>query len=161
MEVCTTQNELWVKLISNFEFMKTSLSKMEFHDELTSNLLKIANAVYDAPHRSKKRLIMARNDFMADEAKNEFFQVEFNLIASSLFSICQGAREVHNITNSLTEGKVDAGLKLDTIRKYTEALRAGFKAYGNPEAVVVIVIDPLESNLFDGFAMHDELALEG
>jgi Eukaryotic glutathione synthase, ATP binding domain len=64
--------------------------------------IKIADNVINYPHRQKKRLTMSRNDYMVEEENNAFYQVEYNLIAASLGSMSQGAREVHNTLNSMT-----------------------------------------------------------
>ncbi len=123
--------------------------------------MNIAEKVSKDPHRQKKRLIMSRNDYMVEEENKAFYQVEYNLIASSLSSICEGARVAHNVINRMT-GVNDSNTPehLRNTQIFIEAFKAAHKAYGKPEAVIVALVDT-GSSLFDHIFMQDDLELSG
>jgi hypothetical protein len=103
---------------------------------------------------------MARNDFMFEEETGDFYQVEFNLFAASLGSICEGTRKVHRALNALTGRRLGDPEKLENTSEFLKALVAGHKAYGNPDAVILMLTD-CGSNVFDKNVYLDELALQG
>ena len=131
-------------------------------DDLMKNLLRIAKNVHDYPHRQQKKLIMARNDYMIEEENSKFFQVEFNLIASSLGPICQGARTVHTQINQMLKSEDSnnpENLNLNT-EAFVDAFKAAHKAYGVKDAIIVNV-NEYGTNLFDQMFPVDDLLAEG
>lgn len=104
---------------------------------------------------------MSRNDYMVEEDNGAFYQVEYNLIAASLGSISQGAREVHNSINSMTRVE-DSNFPshLDNNKVFVDAFKAAHKAYGNPDAVIVSLVDT-GSSVFDHIFMFEDLELSG
>jgi len=103
---------------------------------------------------------MARNDYMFEEDSGEFFQVEYNLHAASTGSLCQGSRKVHQILNAMTGRPHGNPKNLENTPEFVKALKIGFEAYGNPDAIILVLTDN-GSNIFDQICYLDELALQG
>ena len=98
---------------------------------------------------------------MVEEENNAFFQVEYNLIASSLGPICQGARKVHTTLNGITDSiKSNSPLNLDNTEPFIKAFKAAHKAYGKKEAIIVSIADN-GTNKFDQLFPIEDLALAG
>ena len=104
---------------------------------------------------------MSRNDYMVEEENNAFYQVEYNLIAASLGSMSQGAREVHNTLNSMT-GVDDSNhpRHIQNNEAFVEGFKAAHKYYGKPNAVIVSLVD-VGSNVFDHMFMLEDLEVSG
>jgi len=125
------------------------------------NLTDIAKRVFKYKHRQPKRLLMSRNDYMIDEEKDEFYQVEYNLVAASLGPICQGARRVHTQINAMTKtSDTNNPLELNNTKPFIEAFKAAYKAYNKPQSIIVVIAD-YGNNLFDHLFPFEEIQLAG
>jgi len=119
---------------------------------MMKNLLDIAEKVYDDPHRSKARLLIARNDYMIEKTEKGLipYQVEFNLIASGMGPINEQVQKVHQILNLRTK-KADylADQRLNTTEELTKGLIAAHNFYGVKNAIIVVINKSTDKNIFD------------
>ena len=97
--------------------------------------------------------------------RQNFFQIEYNTIATSLGSIEDG------VSKSLTEISKQLNLgwhlgasqiyETNNTQMYADGLLETFRAYGNPDAVIFAIVATEEVNLYDIGAHEAYLAAQG
>ncbi|KAL2345728.1 hypothetical protein Fmac_007013 [Flemingia macrophylla] len=152
-ELAPIFNQLVDRVSSDATFLHQSLSRTKKADEFTSRLLDIHSKMLQINKKDEIRLGLHRSDYMLDEKTSSLLQIELNTIASSFAGLSHLVTELHRYILS-RHGKM---LGLDSKRiptnsalnQYAEALAAAWSEYNNPRAVIMIVVQAEERNMYD------------
>ncbi|KAJ2108483.1 Glutathione synthetase, partial [Coemansia sp. RSA 922] len=157
-------NQLFDRVARDHDFLTSTLESLGSADEFTLRIL----AMY-----IQQRVLgvwkpgvvgIHRSDYLIHAPENEpdasplAKQVEFNTIASSFASLSSIVGDFHRHMLAKTEYKdmLQAGNMTkdqlpanESLTSIADGLAAGFKLYGNTSAVVVMVVQPNERNIYD------------
>lgn len=146
-------NELVDRVSLDGKFLQQSLSKTKKADEFTSRLLDIHAKMLEMNKKEEIRMGLFRSDYMLDEKTKSLLQIEMNTISTSFSGVGVVMTKLHR--NILSHyGKL---LGLDSERvpvntadsRYAEALAKAWKEYNNPRAVIIVVVQGEERNMYD------------
>ncbi|CAJ2631590.1 unnamed protein product [Trifolium pratense] len=146
-------NELVDRVSLDGNFLQQSLSRTKKADEFTSRLLDIHSKMLEINKKEEIRLGLFRSDYMLDEKTKSLLQIEMNTISTSFSGVGCVMTELHR--NILSHyGKL---LGLDSKRvpvntadsQYAEALAKAWSEYNNPRAVIIVVVQDEERNMYD------------
>ncbi|KAJ2099925.1 Glutathione synthetase [Coemansia sp. S100] len=157
-------NQLFDRVARDHDFLTSTLESLGSADEFTLRIL----AMY-----IQQRVLgvwkpgvvgIHRSDYLIHAPENEpdasplAKQVEFNTIASSFASLSSIVGDFHRHMLAKTEYKdlLQAGNITkdqlpanESLTSIADGLAVGFKLYGNTSAVVVMVVQPNERNIYD------------
>jgi glutathione synthase len=146
-------NELVDRVSLDGNFLQQSLSRTKEADEFTCRLLDIHSKMLEINKKEEIRLGLFRSDYMLDEKTKSLLQIEMNTISTSFSGVGCVMTELHR--NILSHyGKL---LGLDSKRvpvntadsRYAEALAKAWSEYNNPSAVIIVVVQAEERNMYD------------
>lgn len=152
-ELAPLFNELVDRVSLDGKFLQQSLSKTKKADEFTSRLLDIHAKMLEMNKKEEIRMGLFRSDYMLDEKTKSLLQIEMNTISTSFSGVGVVMTELHR--NILSHyGKL---LGLDSERvpvntadsRYAEALAKAWKEYNDPRAVIIVVVQGEERNMYD------------
>ncbi|KAG9124135.1 hypothetical protein FRC07_012705 [Ceratobasidium sp. 392] len=128
-------------------------------DQFTQNLWKTWKGVRDLPDQQALHLGLFRSDYMLHQDKDEQLdikQVEFNTISSSFGPLSHQVSTLHKFLSAATDYfGVSPYLERErmppneTRYELVEGIAAAHRAYTNPSARVLFVVQPNERNVFD------------
>ncbi|KAL1542266.1 Glutathione synthetase [Salvia divinorum] len=152
-EVAPIFNELVDRVSLDLNFLQESLARTKKVDAFTSRLLDIHAKMLDMNKKEDIRLGLHRSDYMVDENTNLLLQIELNTISSSFAGLSCLVSDLHR---SLLH-RFKQYLALDPKRvpenasanQFAEALQKAWSEYNNPRAVVMIVVQTEERNMYD------------
>jgi glutathione synthase len=142
-------------------FLEETLGAAAAVDEYTAFLLNLARG---APRRQPLELLVSRSDYFlaASPAGGppRIRQVELNTIAASYPAL---AGRTHRLHRRLWNDRPDAARMLanDPAAAIADAMAEAIARYGQPGAVVAMVVEPGEANLFDQRLLELELRERG
>jgi glutathione synthase len=154
-------NELVDRVSLDGEFLQESLSRTKQVDDFTARLLQIHEKMMAVNKKEDIRLGLHRSDYMLDSETNSLLQIELNTISTSFPGLGSLVSELHS--NLLTRyGKV---LGLDSERiprnwaasQFADALARTWSEYNNDSAVVMMVVQPEERNMYDQYWIINHL----
>ncbi|KAG5087134.1 hypothetical protein JHK82_054531 [Glycine max] len=159
-ELAPIFNELVDRVSLDATFLQESLSRTKKADEFTSRLLDIHSKMLQINKKEEIRLGLHRSDYMLDEKTKSLLQIELNTISSSFAGLSNLVTELHRYILSC-HGKL---LGLDSkripannaVNQYAEALAKAWSEYNNPRAVIMIVVQAEERNMYDQHFVSDE-----
>ncbi|CAO2144946.1 unnamed protein product [Urochloa humidicola] len=154
-------NELVDRVSLDGEFLQAALSRTKQVDEFTARLLEIHEKMLAMNKKEDIRLGLHRSDYMLDSETNSLLQIELNTISSSFPGLGSLVSELHR-TLLKQYGKV---LGLDSRRiprnwaatQFAEALGKAWAEYNNESAVVLMVVQPEERNMYDQYWLVNHL----
>lgn len=157
------QNNLWMKLVYNPDFLLEQCKELEKDDDFVMRFTNIIRKVKDSKIKQGLKLAISRNDVMLQG--DQFYQVEFNLIASSLGPISQRHSQALGRLNSIfgdskEQEKLSEAQLSNNEEFLFKAMKDTYEAYGNPKAVIVMVARK-EKNVFDQYAPQTLLLQAG
>src|SRR3990167_3396200 len=162
-DVTKIQNEIWMKMAFDLQFLLKETEQLAKEDDFVAEFVKIVRKKAELPPSDAPdfRFAISRNDFMIEPDDN-FYQVEFNLIASGMGPISQRHQKaLQSIDRDFgTTDKTLTPVEEDNEKFLADSLAAAHQAYGVPDAVIVLVCD-LEKNAVDQWAPSDSLAEKG
>ena len=151
------QNELWMKMSYDRDFLLEKSRVLEKEDDFVARFTSIIRKTKGNKNTTSKKCSITRNDVMVQD-DGRFFQVEFNMIASSLGPISE---KHHHSLNRIAKifgdkpspftDKDELTSAVDNLDFVTKSLIATHKSYGNPDAIIVFLCGK-EKNVFDIFA---------
>lgn len=158
-------NSLVHSVSQNHKFLKGVIETLS--DPFTSRLYNIYKQTVELPIQQPITLGIHRSDYLLDGA-NEIKQVELNTIASSFSCLSSITAKLHSFLsdrtdfyNSHSPGSLDINSKMfpENVSgtAIPGALAKAFELYGVNDAVVLMVIQSGERNIFD--QRHVEFAL--
>ncbi|KAG6402182.1 hypothetical protein SASPL_139057 [Salvia splendens] len=152
-EVAPIFNELVDRVSLDSNFLQESLARTKKVDAFTSRLLDIHAKMLDMNKKEDIRLGLHRSDYMVDEHTNLLLQIELNTISSSFAGLSCLVSDLHR--SLLHQFKQHLALDPERIpenasaNQFAEALQKAWSEYNNPRAVVMIVVQPEERNMYD------------
>ncbi|PSS10160.1 Glutathione synthetase [Actinidia chinensis var. chinensis] len=152
-ELAPIFNELVDRVSLDGEFLQDSLSRTKKVDAFTSRLLDIHSMMLQNNKNEEIRLGLHRSDYMLDEQTKLLLQIELNTVSSSFPGLSCLVSELHrSLLNQFKEqlgldsGRIPGNASLS---QFAEALAKAWKEYNNPRAVVMIVVQTEERNMYD------------
>ncbi|XP_057439418.1 glutathione synthetase, chloroplastic-like [Lotus japonicus] len=146
-------NELVDRVSLDGKFLQESLSRTKEVDEFTSRLLDIHSKMLAINKKEEIRLGLHRSDYMLDEKTKSLLQIELNTISSSFAGLGSLVTELHRYILSrygkllgLDSGKVPAN---NAATQFAEGLARAWTEYNDPRAVIMIVVQAEERNMYD------------
>ncbi|PSS24909.1 Glutathione synthetase [Actinidia chinensis var. chinensis] len=152
-ELAPIFNELVDRVSLDGEFLQNSLSRTKKVDAFTSRLLDIHSKMLENNKKEEIRLGLHRSDYMLDEETKLLLQIELNTVSCSFPGLSCLVSELHR--SLLNQFKEQLGLNSGRIpentnlSQFAEALAKAWKEYNNPRAVVMIVVQTEERNMYD------------
>ncbi|XP_021988512.1 glutathione synthetase, chloroplastic [Helianthus annuus] len=152
-ELAPIFNELVDSVSLDGKFLQDTLSRTKKVDAFTSRLLDIHSKMLQIGKKEDIRLGLHRSDYMLDEKTNLLLQIELNTISCSFSGLGCLVSELHR--SLLSHYKKPLGLDSHKIpvnasaTKFAEALAKAWTEYGNPSAVVMVVVQAGERNMYD------------
>ncbi|KAJ6844449.1 glutathione synthetase, chloroplastic [Iris pallida] len=156
-ELAPIFNELVDRVSLDGKFLQDSLSRTKKVDAFTGRLLDIHSKMLEIKKTEDIRLGLFRSDYMLDNETNLLFQIELNTIASSFPGLSCLVSELHR--NLLDHYGKDLGLDSrevpgnTAVSQFAEALAKAWGEYGNSSAVVLVVVQPEERNMYDQYSL--------
>ncbi|KAI8319861.1 glutathione synthase, partial [Martensiomyces pterosporus] len=157
-------NQLFDRISRDRAFLVSTLESLGSADEFTSRVfdmyLKQEELGVEKPgvvgiHRSDYLIHAPENE---PEASPKAKQVEFNTIASSFGSLSTIVGDLHRFLlqrtgydGLLKDGEVteDQLPPNESLTSIADGIAAGFELYGNKDAIVAMVVQPNERNIYD------------
>ncbi|WOL17747.1 glutathione synthetase, chloroplastic [Canna indica] len=152
-ELAPIFNELVDRVSLDADFLQNSLSRTKKVDGFTSRLLDIHSKMLEIKKTEDIRLGLHRSDYMMDAETNLLLQIEFNTISSSFPGLSSLVSELHR--NLLNKYGNDLGLDSKrvpgntAISRFAEALAKAWNEYNNSSAIVMVVVQSEERNMYD------------
>ncbi|AED93678.1 glutathione synthetase 2 [Arabidopsis thaliana] len=146
-------NELIDRVSLDGKFLQDSLSRTKKVDVFTSRLLDIHSKMLERNKKEDIRLGLHRFDYMLDEETNSLLQIEMNTISCSFPGLSRLVSQLHQ---SLLRSYGDQ-IGIDSERvpintstiQFADALAKAWLEYSNPRAVVMVIVQPEERNMYD------------
>lgn len=160
-ELAPIFNELVDRVSLDGKFLQDSLSRTKKADAFTGRLLDIHSKMLEIKKTEDIRLGLFRSDYMLDNETNLLFQIELNTIASSFPGLSCLVSELHR--NLLDHYGKDLGLDSrevpgnTAVIQFAEALAKAWGEYGNSSAVVLVIVQPEERNMYDQYLLSTVL----
>ncbi|GMH13170.1 hypothetical protein Nepgr_015011 [Nepenthes gracilis] len=152
-ELAPIFNELIDRVSLDGQFLQDSLSRTKRVDEFTSRLLDIHARMMEINKKEEIRLGLNRSDYMLDAQTKLLLQIEFNTISSSFPGLSCLVSKLHR--NLLSHYGIHLGLdyvkvpKNAAVDQFADALAKAWCEYNNSRAIVMIVVQPEERNMYD------------
>ena len=165
-ELVNIQHE-WNVLLNamgrDFEWYSSHLTEMIEREDFVRRLYNISKKCKSYPHTQKIFFAMLRNDFMYQSMQNRWLQVEYNVIAITFMpfsdKVQQFQKEVVQNYFEQESADFDVSNNMDLLE---EALVTAFKCYGNPKAIVLVIVLPkFETNIYEQRAIEKRLFSNG
>ncbi|KAJ2316923.1 Glutathione synthetase [Coemansia sp. RSA 2704] len=157
-------NQLFDRISRDHDFLVNTLQSLGTADEFTSRVFEMylkqtaLGAIKPAVigiHRSDYLIHAPESE---PDSKPRAKQVEFNTIAASFASLSAVVGEFHRFMlartgykDLLKPGRIDADQlpPNESLTSIGDGIAAGFALYGQPDAVVIMVVQPGERNVYD------------
>ncbi|KAF5740587.1 hypothetical protein HS088_TW11G00661 [Tripterygium wilfordii] len=152
-EVAPIFNELVDRVSLESQFLQEALSRTKKVDAFTSKLLDIHSKMLEMNKKEEIRLGLHRSDYMLDEQTKLLLQIELNTISCSFPGLGCLVSDLHR--NLLKHYGEYLGLHSKRIpsnaaaSQFADALFKAWVQYDNPRAVVMIVVQGDERNMYD------------
>ncbi|KAL8193897.1 hypothetical protein R6Q57_026139 [Mikania cordata] len=152
-ELAPIFNELVDRVSLDGKFLQDTLSRTKKVDAFTSRLLDIHSRVLQIGKKEDIRLGLHRSDYMLDDKTNLLLQIELNTISCSFSGLSCLVSELHR--SLLSHYEKPLGLDSQKVpintsaSKFAEALAKAWTEYSNHSAVVMVVVQPGERNMYD------------
>ncbi|KAF5769482.1 putative glutathione synthase [Helianthus annuus] len=152
-ELAPVFNELVDRVSLDGKFLQDTLSRTKKVDAFTSRLLDIHSRMLQSGKKEDIRLGLHRSDYMLDEKTNLLLQIELNTISCSFSGLSCLVSELHR--SLLSHYTKPLGLDSEKVpinastSKFAEVLAKAWAEYSNPSAVVLVVVQPGERNMYD------------
>uniref|UniRef100_A0A1Y1MFP8 Glutathione synthetase n=1 Tax=Photinus pyralis TaxID=7054 RepID=A0A1Y1MFP8_PHOPY len=152
IDIQPTLNEMMHWVAHNPDFLRNCLKDTVAVDEFTGNLFNVYEQILTEGTAQKISLGLLRSDYMAhSDAGNRINQVEINTIASSFAGISSQFPSFNRFVLSEL-GHLDKLKNLPenhALRGLCEGLLEAWKLYGNPNAVILFIVEEVTYNICD------------
>ncbi|KAL3702413.1 hypothetical protein R1sor_020435 [Riccia sorocarpa] len=153
VDLSTLFNELVDRVSLDVEFLKRALGQAQKADEFTGRLLKMYCMILDEGVKQDIRLGLHRSDYMLDVATGDLLQVEINTISCSYPGLGAVISGLHKHVVSEVEGTTR--LRSSRVPEnnvtdgFVKGLALAWKEVGNKNAVVLMIVQAQEWNMYD------------
>ncbi|KAJ3100660.1 Glutathione synthetase [Phlyctochytrium planicorne] len=162
-------NQLVDIISKDSEFIFAELKETAEVDDFIKGCLEIYEKILKEPSKQTLRLGIHRSDYLLHLEEQEGYQikqVELNTISSSFSSLSTKVSELHR---SLSVDAVYKGLqnaighipRSSSIEDVPDGIAEAWKAYGSPKAIVVMLVQPNERNMYDQRLIEMRLLASG
>lgn len=152
-ELAPIFNELVDRVSLDGKFLQDTLSRTKKVDAFTSRLLDIHSRMLQIGKKEDIRLGLHRSDYMLDEKTNLLLQIELNTISCSFSGLSCLVSELHRSLFSQYREHLGFDPKKVPINtsasNFAEVLAKAWTEFNNPSAVVLVVVQPEERNMYD------------
>ncbi|KAL8166393.1 hypothetical protein V2J09_007892 [Rumex salicifolius] len=152
-ELAPLFNELMDRVSLDDQFLQDSLSRTRKVDNFTSRLLDIHSKMMKINKKEDIRLGLHRSDYMLDAQTKSLLQIEFNTISSSFSGLSCRVTDLHRYLLEHHGSPLGLDFKKipenNAVIQFAAALAKAWSEYNNPRAVVMIVVQPEERNMYD------------
>ncbi|KAJ2217002.1 Glutathione synthetase [Coemansia sp. RSA 487] len=144
-------NQLFDKISQDHEFLTSTLESIGSADEFTARIFSMYMKLHDLNATKPGVIGIHRSDYLIHAPEGEpgaspkAKQVEFNTIAASYMLARTGYKDLLE-SGAISEEQLPENESLTSIG---DAIAAGFDLYSNKDAVVVMIVQPGERNVFD------------
>ncbi|KAK9218923.1 hypothetical protein WN943_007561 [Citrus x changshan-huyou] len=152
-ELAPIFNELVDRVSLDGKFLQESLSRTKKVDPFTSRLLDIHSKMLELNKKEDIRLGLHRSDYMLDEQTKSLLQIEVNTISSSFSGLSCLVSELHRSLIihygerlGLDSKKVPGN---SAVIQFAEAMAKAWTEYNNARALVLVVVQSEEHNMYD------------
>ncbi|XP_052302424.1 glutathione synthetase, chloroplastic [Populus trichocarpa] len=152
-EVAPIFNELIDRVSLDGKFLQDALSRTKKVDAFTSRLIDMHSKMLEINKSEEIRLGLHRSDYMLDEQTKLLLQIELNTISSSFPGLSCLVSDLHRSLLKyygehigLDSSRIPGNTSVD---KFAEALAKAWTEYNNPRALVLVVVQPEEHNMYD------------
>ncbi|KAJ2609012.1 Glutathione synthetase [Coemansia sp. RSA 1365] len=157
-------NLLFDSVARDHDFLVSTLESLGTADEFTSRIFSMYMKQYEMRMEKPAVVGIHRSDYLIHAPANEpdaspqAKQVEFNTIASSFASLSAIVGDFHRFMlertgfqGLLKEGQVEMNQlpENESLTSIGDGIAVGFELYGTPSAVVAMIIQPDERNVYD------------
>ena len=137
--------EKWNFLVNamarDFDWYTEKLEYMLKTEDFVRRLHDIAKKCRAYPHTQKITCSLVRNDYMYQSAENRWLQVEYNVFAAGMAPYCDKIQKIQKLVrNNYFEDEDVEQYNSGNMKMTEEGLVEAFKCYGNPNAVVVMIV---------------------
>ncbi|XP_071735471.1 glutathione synthetase, chloroplastic [Rutidosis leptorrhynchoides] len=152
-ELAPIFNELVDRVSLDGQFLQDTLSRTKKVDVFTSRLLDMHSRMLQIGKKEDIRLGLHRSDYMLDEKTDLLLQIELNTISCSFSGLSCLVSELHR--SLLYQYEKSLGLDSQKVpinasaSKFAEVLAKAWTEFNNPSAVVLVVVQPGERNMYD------------
>ncbi|PWA59996.1 glutathione synthetase [Artemisia annua] len=152
-ELAPIFNDLVDRVSLDGKFLQDTLERTKKVDVFTSRLLDIHARMLQIGKKEDIRLGLHRSDYMLDEKTNLLLQIELNTISCSFSGLSCLVSDLHR--SLLSHYTKPLGLDSQKVptntsaSKFAEVLAKAWTEYNNPSAVVMVVVQPGERNMYD------------
>lgn len=152
-ELAPIFNELVDRVSLDGNFLQESLARTKKVDAFTSRLLDIHSKMLEMNKKEVIRLGLHRSDYMLDEQTKLLLQIELNTISSSFPGLSCLVSKLHR--SLLNDYGSDLGLDSQkvpdnaAVSQFAEAMAKAWSEYNNASAVVMVVVQTEEHNMYD------------
>ncbi|GKE23992.1 glutathione synthetase, chloroplastic [Tanacetum coccineum] len=152
-ELAPIFNDLVDRVSLDGKFLQDTLERTKKVDVFTSRLLDIHARMLHIGKKEDIRLGLHRSDYMLDEKTNLLLQIELNTISCSFSGLSCLVSDLHR--SLLSHYTKPLGLNSQKVptntsaSKFAEVLAKAWTEYNNPSAVVMVVVQPGERNMYD------------
>ncbi|XP_024976343.1 glutathione synthetase, chloroplastic [Cynara cardunculus var. scolymus] len=152
-ELAPIFNELVDRVSLDGKFLQDTLSRTKKVDAFTSRILDIHSRMLQIGKKEDIRLGLHRSDYMLDEKTNLLLQIELNTISCSFSGLSCRVSELHR--SLLSQYREHLGFDPERIpintsaSNFAKALAKAWTEYNNPSAIVLVVVQPEERNMYD------------
>ncbi|KAJ3681072.1 hypothetical protein LUZ60_015561 [Juncus effusus] len=154
-------NELVDRVSLDADFLQNSLSRTKKVDDFTGRLLDIHLKMLSVNKKEDIRLGLHRSDYMLDSETNMLLQIELNAISSSFPGLGSLVTQLHRTV--IKHNSEALGLDYTKVPENTaaihfaEALYKAWVEYGNESAVIMVVVQAEERNMYDQYWLTEFL----
>ncbi|KXN73261.1 glutathione synthase [Conidiobolus coronatus NRRL 28638] len=165
-------NKLVHNIANNLEFLEEKAKKLSQVDPFTNNLYQIFLEIKKEENSQKYTLGFHRSDYLLHAPSDKMVkiqQVELNTISSSFGGLSGLTSELHRYIYKSTDGyydrfskklNIDEVLPLNTPTSgLVKGISEAFKLYNNPEAIVLMIVQPNEHNIYDQKVIEHQLLI--
>ncbi|KAI5081753.1 hypothetical protein GOP47_0001496 [Adiantum capillus-veneris] len=154
-------NKLVDDISRDDKFLQESLSRTREADAFTARLLDIHTLVLQEGIKQTIYLGLHRSDYMTDMHTGDLLQVEINTISSSFAGLGSQVTLLHRYLVDYIGGQSDLDSKAipenEAAVGFAKAMAVAFEEWGNSSAVVLMVVQPGERNVYDQYWLSTKL----
>ncbi|XP_042518440.1 glutathione synthetase, chloroplastic-like [Macadamia integrifolia] len=152
-ELAPLFNELIDRVSLDGKFLQESLSRTKKVDAFTSRLLDIHSKMLEINKKEDIRLGLHRSDYMLDAQTELLLQIELNTVSASFAGLGCVVSELHrNLLNHYGKKLGLNPLRVpgnNSVSGFAEAIAKAWNEFNNSRAVVLVVVQTEERNMYD------------
>ena len=160
-------NKILDKLSRDQEYLEQILTPISEKDEFINKLLEISKKVSTYEHKQKIQCGIFRNDYMVDKVKKFIYQIEYNTIAVSMFTMSDKLKQFYSFFSKkypeIYERYKNKEIPLDkkdAVPSFASSIIEAIKLF-SPEnynkTIIIFVVQENETNVFDQRPLENEL----